>query len=96
MMYVACGSYLKCADARIASAASGSLATFSARPSATMSLGTGVVSVHTLFSCFLGLVTYPPPLTAAQLVVPAGTLLQYSIWMAAHDVPPRLLKNEVT
>jgi len=46
--------------------------------------------------CLLGLVTYPLPLAAAQLVVPAGAALQYSIWMAAQDVPPRSVKNEVT
>src|SRR4051812_799108 len=50
MMYVACGSYLKCADARIASAAIGSSARFCASPDATMSDGTGVESVHTPFS----------------------------------------------
>src|SRR3954451_2277725 len=96
MMYVAYGSYLKCAAARCASIASGSSTRFSARPSVTMSSGTGVGSVQTPFSCFLGLVTYSAPGTPAQLVAPTGTKRQYWVCTAAQGLPPTLLMNELT
>jgi len=41
------------------------------------------------------MVTYLRRWTLAQLVVPAGTLLQYSVWMAPK-MCPEMLKNEVT
>ena len=56
MMYVAFGSYWKCAEALIASCASGSSTRFSASPSVTMSSGTGVGSVQMPFSWCFGLV----------------------------------------
>src|SRR5207245_1873096 len=74
MMYVAFGSYLKWAEARIASIAIGSSTRFSERPRVTMSDGTGVGSVQTPLSWFLGLVTKPEPPT--QLVEPGRTPLQ--------------------
>src|ERR1700730_1726521 len=95
-MYVAFGSYLKCADARIASAAIGSLTRFSARPSVTMSEGTGVGSVQTPFNWCVGFVTNCAPGTPAQLVVPASTLRQYCVCTPPHGLPPTPLKNELT
>src|SRR5436190_22110794 len=93
MMYVAYGSYLKCAAARWASIASGSSTRFSASPSVTIWSGTGVGSVQTPLSWFFGLVMYWAPGIPAQLVVPAGTLRQYWVWTPAHALPPMLAMN---
>src|SRR5260370_9967319 len=96
MMYVAFASYLKCADARIASDAIGSSTRFSARPSVTMSDGTAVGSVQTPFNWCVGFVTKSAPRTPAQLVVPASTLRQYRGCTPAHALPPTFPKNELT
>src|SRR5690348_10766240 len=78
MMYVACGSYLKWADARIASCAIGSSTRFCAKPSVMMSSGTGDGSVHTPFSWCTGFVTKPVPPT--HVVDPTSAPLQYCVW----------------
>ena len=61
-----------------------------------MSDGTGVGSVQTPFSWFVGFVMKSAPGTPAQLVVPAGTLRQYCVCTPAHGLPPTPLKNELT
>src|SRR2546423_5885172 len=88
-MYVAYGSYLKCAEARIASIAIGSSTRFCASPLATIVSGTGVGSIHTPFSWFFGLVTYSTPGWPAQLVEPTIAPRQYCVCTAAHGLPPR-------
>jgi hypothetical protein len=94
MMYVAYGSYLKCADARIASAAIGSSTRFCARPSVTMSDGTGVGSVQTPFNWCVWFLMNSAPGRPAQLVVPARTFRQYCVCTPAHGLPPTLSKKE--
>src|SRR3954468_19917610 len=94
MMYVACGSYLKCFEARTASAAIGSSERFCASPDAMMSDGTGAGSVQAPFNWGVGFVTNPLPPT--QLVEPTRMTLQYCVWMFAHELPPTLWKNALT
>src|SRR5207245_11335149 len=77
--YVAYGSYLKWAEARMASIAIGSSTRFWDSPDAMMSSGTGVGSVQTPFSWLLGFVMNCAPAIPVQLVVPAGTLRQYCV-----------------
>ena len=61
-----------------------------------MSLGHGRrVGPHTL-ELFSRIGDVPAAADAGAAGCPAGTLLQYSVWMAAQGVPPRLVKNEVT
>ncbi|HEY8644509.1 MAG TPA: hypothetical protein VIL77_01375 [Gaiellaceae bacterium] len=93
-MYVAFGSYLKCADARMASTAIGSSTRFWASPSVTISSGTGVGSVQTPFSCPRGFVMYSACGSLLQLVVPARTLRQYCVCTPAHLLPPTPPMNE--
>jgi len=61
-----------------------------------ISLGTGVVSVHTPLSCFPRIGDIHAPADIGATGWSRRTLLQYSVWIAAQDVPPRLLKNDVT